>query len=89
MIKIYSTNWCPSCTWAKKLLDEKNINYEEVNIEQINMSRNDLQSLTGGSTVPQIVINGKSIGGYEDLIKLNKNGKLQRLIEEWNLYRIK
>ena len=77
MIKIYSTNWCPSCTWAKKLLDEKKINYEEINIEQINMSRNDLQSLTGGSTVPQIVINGKSIGGYDDLLKLVSENKLK------------
>ncbi|MAV59037.1 MAG: glutaredoxin [Candidatus Marinimicrobia bacterium] len=81
MIKIYSTNWCPSCIWAKKLLDNINIQYEEINIEEINMSRKDLQSLTGGSTVPQIVINGKSIGGYDDLLKLNNNGKLEKLIK--------
>mgnify|MGYP001967833860 CR=1 FL=1 len=88
MIKIYSTNWCPSCNWAKKFLDDKNIKYEEINIEEINMSRKDLQSLTGGSTVPQIVIKGKSIGGYDDLLKLNNNGKLMKLIKEWNLYPI-
>ena len=46
------------------------------------MTRKDLQSLTGGNTVPQIVINGKSIGGYDDLLKLNDNGKLMKLIKE-------
>ena len=80
MIKIYSTTWCPSCVMAKKLLDEKNIIYEEINIEEIGMSRDDLNQLTGGSTVPQIVIKGKSIGGFENLVNLNTNGKLDKLI---------
>ena len=60
MIKIYSTGWCSSCVQAKKLLDEKKINYKEINIEDQNMSRDDLKKITGGSTVPQIIINGKS-----------------------------
>jgi len=65
---------------AKKLLDSKNIEYEEINIENNNISREDLHKLTGGRTVPQIIINGKSIGGFDDLILLNTNGKLDKLI---------
>ena len=57
MIKIYSTNWWGSCIAAKKLLDDKGLSYEEVNIEDTGMTRNDLVKITGGYTVPQIIIN--------------------------------
>ena len=80
MIKIYSTTWCPSCIMAKKLFDEKKVEYKEINIEKINMSREELKNITGGSTVPQIVINGESIGGFDDLVVLNTNGKLDTLL---------
>ena len=80
MIKIYSTSWCQPCAMAKKLLDSKNIEYEEINIEKNNISREDLHKLTGGRTVPQIIINGKSIGGFDDLMLLNTNGKLNKLV---------
>jgi len=76
-VKVYSTSWCPSCDYAKRLLDEKNIPYENINIEQKGWSREDLFNLTGGRTVPQIVINGKSIGGYDDLLKLASENKLK------------
>ena len=80
MIKIYSTSWCQPCKMAKKLLDQKNIQYEDINIEEIGMSREELNKLTGGSTVPQIIINGKSIGGFDDLLILNTNGQLDKLV---------
>ena len=76
MIKIYSSNWWGSCIAAKKLLDDKGLSYEEINIEEKGMSRDNLMKLTGGYTVPQIIINNKSIGGFEQLLKLNKEGKL-------------
>ena len=46
------------------------------------MSREDLGKLTGGMTVPQIVINNQSIGGYEDLLQLNQTGKLKELLKK-------
>ena len=76
MIKIYSTNWWGSCIAAKKLLDDKGLSYKEINIEETGMSRSDLVKLTGGYTVPQIVINGEIIGGFEQLLRLNQEGKL-------------
>ena len=82
MIKIYSTGWCSSCVLAKKLLNEKKINYKEINIEDQNMSREDLKKITGGSTVPQIIINGKSIGGFDNLVVLNTNGTLDTLLNQ-------
>ena len=75
-VKIYSTNWCPYCANAKRFLNEKNIEFEEINIETEGMSREDLEKITGGRTVPQIVIDDTPIGGYEDLIALDSEGKL-------------
>ena len=82
MIKIYSTSWCHPCKMAKKLLDQKKLKYEEINIEEIGISRRELHNLTGGSTVPQIIINEKSIGGFDDLLILNTNGKLDKLVSK-------
>tara|TARA_B110000014_G_C19837449_1_gene434200 strand:- start:47 stop:283 length:237 start_codon:yes stop_codon:yes gene_type:complete len=76
MIKIYSTDWCPSCDYAKNLLKERGLEFEEINIEKIGWSREDLFKMTGGRTVPQIVINEKSVGGYDDLCELDRVGKL-------------
>ncbi len=76
MIKIYSTSWCGPCKNVKRLLDERGLSYDEIDIEEIGWSRDDLYDLTGGRTVPQIVINEKPVGGYDDLLKLDREGKL-------------
>ena len=75
-IIMYTTIWCPSCIYAKRFFNEKNISFEEINIEKIDMSRNQLKEITGGLTVPQIVINGKPIGGYDNLIELYSSGEI-------------
>ena len=77
MIKIYSTSWWGPCRAAKQLLDDKGLSYEEINIEETGISRDDLVKLTGGYTVPQIIINNKSIGGFDQLLILNQEGKLK------------
>ena len=77
MIKIYSTNWCGPCKNAKRFLDERGLSYDEIDIDEIGWSRDDLYDLTGGRTVPQIVIDEKPIGGYGDLLKLDREGKLE------------
>ena len=76
VIKIYSTSWCGPCKNVKRLLDERGLSYDEIDIEEIGWSRDDLYDLTGGRTVPQIVINEKPVGGYDDLLKLDREGKL-------------
>ena len=75
-VKIYSTNWCSYCANIKRFLVEKNIEFDEINIETEGMSREDLEKITGGRTVPQIVIDDTPIGGYKDLIALDSEGKL-------------
>jgi len=76
-VLIYSTSWCGPCTNAKRLLTEKGISFEEIDIEDKGMTRDDLFEITGGRTVPQIVIDDKTIGGYTDLVKLDANGLLK------------
>ena len=76
MIKIYSTSRCGPCKNAKRLLDERGLSYDEIDIDEIGWSRDDLYDLTGGRTIPQIVIDEKPIGGYSDLLKLDHEGKL-------------
>ena len=83
-ITIYSTTWCPSCVSAKKLLDEIDLPYNEINIEKENISRDNLVKITGGSTVPQIVINEKTIGGFDSLLTLSQSGELDKMIANEN-----
>lgn len=73
---VYSTSWCQPCKFAKRLLDSKGLEYSEIDIEEKGWSREDLFEITGGRTVPQIVIDEKPIGGYDDLLNLEQEGKL-------------
>ncbi len=77
MIKIYTTSWCPYCVAAKRLLADRGKEFEEINIEEQDMSREDLYEITGGRSVPQIVIDDETIGGYDNLVELDSAGKLQ------------
>ena len=88
MIKIYSTSWCPPCAAAKRMLNDLNQPFEEIDIEKEGMSREKLKEITGGSTVPQIIINNQSIGGFDNLVALNQTGELQKILK-WNLLTIK
>ncbi|MDQ3065904.1 MAG: glutaredoxin [Actinomycetota bacterium] len=75
-ITVYSTRWCGYCTRAKALLDGKGIAYDEITLDDDPAFRRSLFDLTGGSTVPQILIDGKPIGGYTELWRLDKSGAL-------------
>ena len=81
IVKIYMTYWCPYCRNAKTLLKNKGVSYEELNIDELGMTRNDLYDLTGGRTVPQIIINENSIGGFDDLFSLHQSGDLDGLLD--------
>ena len=69
-IKMYTTSWCGPCKMAKKFLAEKGYNFEEIDIEENSISREEMASMSKGHTVPQILINDLPIGGFEDLVKL-------------------
>ena len=58
------------------------MSYENIDIEEQGLSRDDLVKITGGHTVPQIIINNKAIGGFNELLQLNNSGKLKELLKD-------
>jgi glutaredoxin 3 len=73
---MYTTRWCGYCVRAKALLDAKGIAYEEISLDDDPAFRRNLFDLTGGWTVPQILIDGTPIGGYTELWRLDHSGAL-------------
>ena len=62
------------------MLDDMGMSYENIDIEKEGLSRDDLAKITGGHTIPQIVINEKAIGGFNELLQLSQSGKLKELL---------
>ena len=58
------------------------MSYENIDIEEEGLSRDDLAKITGGHTVPQIIINNKAIGGFNELLQINNSGKLKELLKD-------
>ncbi len=75
-VRIYSTRWCGYCVRAKALLDARGVDYEEVTLDDDPSFRQKLFDLTGGWTVPQILIDGQPIGGYTELWRLDRESRL-------------
>ncbi len=75
-IQIYTTRWCGYCVRAKLLLDEKGLPYEEIALDDDPAYRQRIFDLTGGWTVPQVLIDGAPIGGYTELWRLDRSGQL-------------
>src|SRR5689334_4107741 len=78
-IQKYTTRWCGYCVRAKTLLDARGLEYEEISLDDDPAFRQRLLDLTGGWTVPQILIDGRPIGGYTELWQLDRAGKLEQL----------
>src|SRR5256714_15161294 len=77
-----STRCCGYCVRAKALLDSRSLDYEEISLDDDPTFRQRLLDLTGGWTVPQILIDGRPIGGYTELWQLDRGGELERLAAE-------
>jgi len=75
-IRVYTTRWCGYCVRAKALLDSRGLAYEEVSLDDDPAFRQRLFDLTGGWTVPQILIGDEPIGGYAELWRLDRSGLL-------------
>jgi glutaredoxin 3 len=78
-ITMYTTRWCGYCVRAKMLLEQKGLEYEEINLDDDPAFRARLNELTGGWTVPQILIDDRPIGGYTELWRLDREGALDEL----------
>ena len=80
-IEIYTKPTCGFCHMAKRVLTAKGFSFTEVNITAQPEKRAEMiQRAKGGSTVPQIFIGGKHVGGCDDLMTLDRQGKLDGLL---------
>jgi len=80
-VEIFTTKLCPYCYRAKALLKSKGVAYREVDVSFNPELRRSLLERTGRRTVPQIFINEKSVGGYDDIAALDEEGKLDELLQ--------
>jgi glutaredoxin 3 len=76
---VYTTDACSRCVTAKKLLARRGIGYEEINLARDPDTRAQLARKTGMFTFPQIIIGGETLGGLDELISADRDGRLRQL----------
>ncbi|KAG6608859.1 Glutaredoxin [Phytophthora cinnamomi] len=84
-VVVYSKSYCPYCTRTKTLLTELGAKFDVVELDEVaggSEQQDALEDLTGQSTVPNVFVGGKSIGGNSDVRKLHKAGNLEPLLKQ-------
>ncbi|WP_333877633.1 glutaredoxin 3 [Methylobacter sp.] len=79
-IQIYTTNICPYCMMAKRLLNKKGVSYTEINVDAEPGLREEMMLKTNRRTVPQIYIGDYHVGGFDELYALDQQKKLDDLL---------
>lgn len=79
-VVMYTTNWCPYCERARKLLRSKGASIEEIDVESAAEKRAEMIARSGRRSVPQIFIGDQHVGGSDDLAALDATGKLDALL---------
>ncbi|MDG6774401.1 glutaredoxin 3 [Thiomicrorhabdus sp. ZW0627] len=79
-VVIYSTQTCPFCNMAKRLLDSKGVSYETIDVGNDRQLWADMEAKTGRNTVPQIFIGDHHVGGFDDLSAADKRGEIDALL---------
>jgi len=79
-IIVYTKDYCPYCRQAKALLQSKGVEFEEINIGEDEALLEEIWSLSGRKTVPQIFVDGNPLGGYQELRALDASGELDGLL---------
>jgi glutaredoxin 3 len=80
-VTVYVADWCPYCQRAKALLKQKNVVFQEINVEDDEKFRDEMIARSKRRTVPQIFIGDKHVGGCDDLFALDQSGELDPLIQ--------
>lgn len=79
-VEMYTTRFCPYCMRARDLLERKGINFTEIPVDRDFEKRREMETRSQRRTVPQIFIDGRHIGGFDDLHALDRNGGLDPLL---------
>jgi len=81
-VVIYSTRICPYCMRAKNFFEKKNIAFDEIRIDQDSAQMQKMMEVSKRQSVPQIFIGDYHVGGFDDLIEHDMDGKLEGLLED-------
>ena len=81
VVTLYVSDWCPYCQRAKNLLNQKQVIFDEINVDDDAKFREEMTARSNRNTVPQIFIGDKHVGGCDDLFALDRSGELDRLIQ--------
>ncbi|MFY8206220.1 MAG: glutaredoxin 3 [Arenimonas sp.] len=81
-ILMYSSAVCPYCVAAKNFLKARGLDYREIRIDQDVDARTEMLSRAKRTSVPQIFVNGTHVGGFEDMVALDRAGNFQPLLEQ-------
>jgi glutaredoxin 3 len=79
-VVLYVTGWCPYCARARSLLTDKGVAYCEIDVEAVPGAYAEMVGRSGRHTVPQIFIGGSHVGGCDDLLELEADGRLDTLL---------
>jgi glutaredoxin 3 len=79
-VKLYTTDPCGFCRQAKALLQSRGVVYEEVNLAKDPEGRENLIALTGQVTFPQVIVDGRALGGFRELLEADRDGTLDALL---------
>ena len=79
-VVVYTSQFCPYCVRAKLLLKRKGVSFEEIDVGEDEAARTKMIRESGRRTVPQIFIDAKPIGGFDELRSLDAEGELDRLL---------
>ena len=77
---MYTTQWCPYCIRARRLLDSKGVSYQDIRVDAEPARRAEMRDLSGRHTVPQIWVGDTHVGGFTDLAALEQQGRLDPLL---------
>jgi glutaredoxin 3 len=78
---MYGTDWCPFCRAARDFLDGRGVAWEEFDVDAEPARRTEMRERGGGHTVPQIWVRGTHVGGYTDMVALERSGRLAALLD--------
>lgn len=81
-VVMYATGWCPYCARARHLLAAKGVTWHEIDVDAVPGAREEMRARAGRSSVPQIFVGDRHIGGFDDMAALDDRGALDPLLAD-------
>ena len=82
IVQMYATAFCPYCVRARRLLEQKGVEFHEIRVDKDRAEMRTMIQRSQRTTVPQIFIDERHIGGYDEMAALDRTGQLDPLLEE-------